>query len=155
MVVRAWVRDRRAVAAVEFAIIAPVLITLLAGAVDFNLFNYGRTKLNHAITAGSYHVQLMGNTATASDAQTFIVAMSNLPNVTSSATAPACYCIIGNPSNRQLSSATTCATLCPDGVSLSTYFMIVSGTYTYSPLMPFWDNFVGATATATATVQLQ
>ena len=155
MVVRAWVRDRRAVAAVEFAIVAPVLITLLAGAVDFNLFNYGRTKLNHAISAGAQHVQLMGTAATASDAQTFIVAMSNLPNVTSSATAPACYCIIGNPSNRQLSSATTCATLCPDGVSLSTYFMTVSGTYTYSPLMPFWDNFVGATATATATVQLQ
>lgn len=155
MLSRTGVRDRRAVAALEFAIIAPVLIMLLAAAVDFGLFNYGRTRLNQAVSAGAQHAQLLGTAATTSDVQTFIVGMANLPHVTSTATAPACYCIIGNPLARQLSSVMACVTLCPDGVSLSTYYMTINATYSYSALMPLWDNFVGATATAMTTVQLQ
>ena len=155
MLTHALRRDSRAVAAVEFALISPILFMLLAAAVDFGLFNKGRSQLNQAISAGAEHAQLKGTAATASDVQTFVVAMSNLSNVTSTATAPACYCIIGDVSSRQLSGQMPCSTLCPDNVSISTYFMTINGTYVYQALMPFWDNFVNGTATASTTVQLQ
>lgn len=155
MLARAWFRDIRAVAAVEFALISPVLFMLLAAAVDFGLFNKGRTQLNQAISAGAEYAQLKGTAATAANVQSFIVAASQLSGVTSTATAPACFCIIGDVSSRQLSAETTCVTLCPDNVSKSTYFMTISATYSYRSLMPFWDSFVGGTATASTTVQLQ
>jgi Flp pilus assembly protein TadG len=155
MLARAWLRDKRAVAAVEFALVSPVLFMLLAAAVDFGLFNTGRTQLNQAISAGAQYAQLKGTAATATNVQSFIVAASRLSSVTSTATAPACFCIIGDVSLRQLSAQMPCTTLCPDNVSISTYFMTIGATYTYQSLLPFWDGFAGGTATASTTVQLQ
>jgi Flp pilus assembly protein TadG len=155
MVTHALRRDSRAVAAVEFALISPILFMLLAAAVDVGLFKKGSTQLNQAVAAGAEHARHKRTAATPSDVQRFVVAMSNLSNVTSTATAPACYCIIGDVSLRQLSGQMPCKTLCPDNVTVSTYFMTINGTYVYQALMPFWDNFVGGTATASTTVQLQ
>lgn len=54
-------KDESGAAAVEFALVVPVLLTLIFGIVDFSLaFNY-RTQLNNAAIQGARHYVLTGN----------------------------------------------------------------------------------------------
>jgi Flp pilus assembly protein TadG len=154
MIFHAWDRGTRAVAAVEFALVSPFLFMVLAAAVDFGLFNYGLTRLNLAVAAGAEYAQILGTTATKTGVQNYVVSVTNLSNVTSTATAPACYCMTGSTNARALT-ATTCAAVCPDGVATSTYFMTIGASYTYTPIMPLWDYMATSTATVTTAVQLQ
>ena len=54
-------KDESGAAAVEFALVVPVLLTLIFGIVDFSLaFNY-RTQLNNAAIQGARHYVLTGD----------------------------------------------------------------------------------------------
>lgn len=48
-------RDRRAVATVEFAIVVPVLVTIVLGCVDFGRFCYAHISVTNAAREGAYY----------------------------------------------------------------------------------------------------
>ena len=152
---KGWRRATRAVAAVEFALSCPILFLGMGVVTDYGLLNLGRIKLAQAVAQGGAQAQLLGTAATPAAIQSFVQTASGLSNVSATATAPACYCITGTPTARQLTSVTPCGSLCPDGVSVSTYYMTVSATYAYQPVMPAFSNLAGATAVSSVTVQLQ
>ncbi len=152
---KSWRRATRAVAAVEFALSCPILFLGMGVITDFGLLNLGRIRLEQAVAEGGAQAQLLGTAATPAKIQSFVQTASGLSNVSVTATGPACYCITGTPTARQLTSATPCDSLCPDGVSVSTYFMTVSATYAYQPVMPAFSNLTGVTAVSNVTVQLQ
>lgn len=48
-------RDRRAAAAVEFAIVFPLLVTIVLGCVDFGRFCYAHIAVTNAAREGAYY----------------------------------------------------------------------------------------------------
>src|ERR1019366_1729717 len=71
-------RDARGAAAVEFALIAPILCLLLAGAVDFGGALYTNLRLDTAVAAGANYAQV--NAANVSSANGAALA-ANIANV--------------------------------------------------------------------------
>jgi hypothetical protein len=51
-------RDRRAAAAVEFAVILPILVTIVLGCVDFGRFCYAHISVTNAAREGAYYASL-------------------------------------------------------------------------------------------------
>lgn len=53
--IRKFLRDRRGVQLVEFAIVVPIMVILLAGATEFARFFYYYSTLTNAVRAGARH----------------------------------------------------------------------------------------------------
>ncbi|KQR69099.1 TadE/TadG family type IV pilus assembly protein [Rhizobium sp. Leaf341] len=62
------VRDSSGVAAVEFALVAPVFLLLMVGLVDLGLAYHAKLKVNAAISAASYYAFQTGQALTAASA---------------------------------------------------------------------------------------
>ncbi len=125
-------RAREGVAAVEFALIAPLLILLLGGAVSFGDALRVRIAVGNAARAGAAWAQLNGfdanGIAAAARAATALTGVA----VTASASASACT----NPASLLLAPAGGAA-LCPaTGTPPGTYVSIATSVaYTY--IIPF------------------
>jgi Flp pilus assembly protein TadG len=82
------VRERQGVAAVEFAVVAPVLITLLAGAANVGFAVDHAIALANAARAGAQH--LIAKPSDTAGAST--VAQAVLPGSTAAVSAMVCTC---------------------------------------------------------------
>lgn len=123
----AW-RDERGVSAVEFALIAPMLVAMMVCIADFGLGYYTDTQLANAAQAGAaYAVQkgydVAGMTSAAQSS-------SKLSNV---GVTPAQFC--GCPSADGVI-GTSCSTICNDGLRAGT-FAQVTATVDYTTLVPY------------------
>src|SRR6185369_4201840 len=91
-----WAVDRRGIAAVEFAIIAPVLLMLLGGVTDFGLVVAGKSQLANGLAQGAQYALLQGPGVTAATVKTVVQNGSTRSGLTATVTAtvtgPACYC---------------------------------------------------------------
>jgi Flp pilus assembly protein TadG len=85
---RAITRDRRGVAAVEFAVVAPVMITLLAGAANVGFAVDHAIALANAARAGAQHLIAQPNDAAGARA----AAQAVLPGSTAAVSPMACTC---------------------------------------------------------------
>ncbi len=143
---------------------------LLGGAADFGLFNLARARLNSGIQAAGQYAFLTGTGVTAAKIQSLVTAASGLSGLTFNVHGPACYCVTGTSPSLVLTAqasnpggtgtlctdkATYSGVACPDGVTTSSYYAVIQATYAYPAIMPLYSNFVGATATYSATVPLQ
>jgi Flp pilus assembly protein TadG len=124
-------RSRRAVAALEFALTAPFLLILTAGAVDFGIANYSRSALANAVASGAEYAVLSATNVTAANVQTVVQSTPNLTGVTATVTGPACYCLTGSTPTM---SSVACNTSCSDG-SLAGTYVIISASYSYAGLL--------------------
>ena len=150
---RAFRDARQAVAAIEFAIAAPVLLLMLAGAIDFGFREWSRSCLANAVAQGTYQAFLTGPSVTPASIKTMVQGDSSLTGVTvQQIGAPASYCPSGSPAT--LGTAVTAGSACPDGTTAGVY-VTITATYTPATFLPYYSGLGGKTLTESATVRLQ
>lgn len=155
--------DRRGVAAVEFALIAPMLLLLLGGVVDFGLIMSGRSKLANAVAQAVQTALLTGPSVTQATLRSVVQTGATNSGLTPTVTvtgSPACYCVSGSPAalsstSTALSAQNTCTGTCPTGSTGPAVYVVVAASYVYSPLMPLYSQLSSPVISQTGTVRLQ
>jgi len=143
--VTGW-RDRRGVSAVEFALIAPLLIGMMICIADFGLGYYSDTQLASAAQASATYAAQNGYDAAAMT--TVAQAATKLASV---GVTPTQFC--GCPSPGGVTS-TSCGATCGDGLRAGT-FAQVTATTDYATLVsyPGVPNVFHLSEKATARLQ--
>ncbi len=125
--------DRRGVAAVEFAFIAPVLLLLTAGVIDFPLYIGTRIELEQALRAGAqYALKDFTDTATITAAVTGATDLSPVSVTYNPATDSYCECPDGTAN---ACPGSTTYTACAGGQRPGLY-VTLSGATTFDPMFP-------------------
>jgi Flp pilus assembly protein TadG len=135
-------------AAVEFAVIAPVLSLVMICTVDVGLGFYRKMQVQNAAQAGAEYAATHGFNASA-----IASAMSAATGLTSVQASPQPAQFCGCPSTGGVATA-TCGTNCTGGAQAGTY-VAVSAQADYTTLIPyplFPDSY---TFTAQSTVRIQ
>jgi hypothetical protein len=158
--------DRRATAALEFAVATPLLIVMLGGAADYGLSQCERVMLANAVAAGAQYATFTGAGVSTGGITSVIQKTSNLPNATTSVTvtfsglspgvpSPGWYCISG-PAPTVSGAACTNGTCspCSDG-SMPGYYISFRASYTNTGLMNGFMSAASQTMAEQATVRLQ
>ena len=149
-------KNGRAYAAVEFALISPVLFALIGGVADFGLYVWARGQLSDAVSYGMQYAFLFGtaNGANANIASAVTkVAQSALPSASVTVTGPACYCVTG--SNPPALTSQVCATKCAATNAVPGQYVIINANYTYTPIFPTISSYLSNTMYQSAVVQVQ
>lgn len=156
--------NQRGVAAVEFAIIAPVLLMLLGGVTDFGLVMFGKSQLANGLAQAVQYALLQGAGVSAASVKTMAqngaILAGLVPGVTVTVTGPACYCVAGKPAalvtpSTPLSASHTCTGICPAPEVAPGAFVTIAASFVYVPLMPFYSKMAATTVSETVTVRLQ
>ncbi len=157
-----FAQSRDGVAVLEFALVVPVLLTIFAGLSDFLLAFSDRIQLASAVAGGASYAfnqgQNVSGTAqavSATDVKAKILSSLNLPNVSVTVTGPSLDCVTnssGVPPVATLTAATA-GTACTNGQSPATY-VVITASYTYSPMMPFYSTLSSTALTENAVVRL-
>ncbi|MBB2203305.1 TadE/TadG family type IV pilus assembly protein [Gluconacetobacter tumulisoli] len=157
-------RGREGVAAVEFALIAPVLLLIAAGLSDFPLALWDRIIIAAAVESGANYAFAVeqnetGNNSSvsATDVGNAVRAASSLTNLVVTVSAPATYCVSSGATKASHVTVLTSGTsgnACADGQQPGLY-MTISATYHYAPLLPVYGLLAQTTLGDTATVRLQ
>ena len=175
---RAFRRDRRGVAAIEFAIIAPILCLVLAAMLDFGLLLFVRFGLNENVSASTNYaivnaakVNSTDGAGLASNLAAIIpatvdatVVVNNGPQVSrasqvasasgTAANANSCYCPTVSGSTITWGSAATCGSACT-GNGFAGKFVSVRASTNYSALLGSYGIVQNGTVSVDALVQVQ
>jgi Flp pilus assembly protein TadG len=178
-----WGGRSRAVAAVEFGLVAPIFCLLFAGMVDFGGTVYMRLQLESAVSTGINYALInaasVSSTSGGSLASSIAALVANDvggsltsgsivinsgPTATiahgaatsggTASNADSCYCPTGSPTGWSFGAAATCGGTCASG-GLAGKFVTVSITQTYSPLFANYGLVTNGAITAAAIVQTQ
>jgi Flp pilus assembly protein TadG len=162
-------RDRRGIAAVEFALVFPVMMLFLGGVVDFGLAYYGQSCLANAVAAGAEYAVVTGTGVSNTSIQSMVQAVGGLTGaggasqVVATVTGPACYCVAGttmtsassSPCNAPPSTTSPVAgSSCTGSGTYGTY-VIINATYTFHGILSNYSKLATAQIKDSATVQLQ
>lgn len=140
-------------AAVEFALVAPVLILLLVGTLDFGFAYWEKTDLDDAAWAGAVYATEHESLAGVSGAMT---SASGLSWVTATVGQP----FYGCPNSASQSGVTgitvetSKSATCGSGGSSRTYLTVTATTH-YSLILPYPGFTDPMTLTSTATARIQ
>jgi Flp pilus assembly protein TadG len=141
------VGDVRGVAAIELAIIAPILAVMIVGTVDLGLGIYCKMRVQNAAQAGAEYAALNGfNSNGISDA---VLSATTSPGLVASP-APSQFC--GCATNAGITTA-ACGSTCPGGSAPGSYAK-VSAQNSYTTLLPYPLLPRSFTFTAQATVKI-
>jgi Flp pilus assembly protein TadG len=180
---RRWRGDNRASAAVEFAIIAPVLGLILAGAVDLGGVVFVKFRIENAVSAGANYAlvnaakissangsglastisAVVASSGSAStDTNTVVVNNGPSASYANDATVPAgtaanadsCYCPTLTAGTVVWGSAMTCASACTGG-GFAGKFISISATRHYTPFFSSYGIVDDGTITVKVMVQAQ
>ena len=157
-----FVLSRDGVAVLEFALVVPVLLTIFAGLSDFLLAFSDRIQLASAVAGGAAYAfnqgQNVSGTAqavSATDVKAKILSSVSLSNVSVTVTGPSLDCISNSstvPPAATLTAATAGAA-CPNGQAPATY-VVITASYIYNPMMPFYSTLSSTALTENAVVRL-
>lgn len=148
--IRVLVADRRAVALIEFALILPALLLLLAIVIDFGQAYHARIVMLRAVTAGALDAFERGGAVTSANATDFRASIETtvrqaagdapltvtilVNNLAGSSNADTYYCTTGYP---VLWAGTgTTSSGCPDH-TMSAKFVTIQISAVSTPLFPF------------------
>jgi Flp pilus assembly protein TadG len=141
-------RDGRGVAAVEFALAAPLLAAILTVVVDFGFGFYEKMQVEDAAQAGAQYALLYGWNST--NVQNAVTGATSLSGITATP-APSQSC--GCPSGTAVT-ATTCGSTCSNGLTAGTY-VTVNAQATYTPLISYAVMGSSVTLSAQSVVRIQ
>jgi Flp pilus assembly protein TadG len=139
----------RATAAVEFALLAPMLLILLAGLVEIGMAVTQGLEVQAAASAGGRYATQHGYTDTSGIAAA-VVNATNLTGVTANP-APVVFC--GCPTTTGIT-AVTCATTCT-GATAAGYYVQVSAQVSHTAIIPYLGLPLPAVITGQSTVRVQ
>jgi len=125
-------RERRGIAAVEFALVAPILLALMVGIVDLGFAFSAQIKVQLAAQAGGQYAQLHGFDST--KISNAVTAATSLSVSANPAPSQSCGCVSGN--SVSLSGTPPCTSTCANGLTPGTYVQVNSKA-TYTPLLPY------------------
>src|ERR1041385_5476564 len=122
--------DQRGVAAVELALLTPILALMAVGTADFGLATYSDMQVQNSAAAGATYAFLHGYSADGiSSAITSATRLSGI----SASPAPTEFC--GCPGTSGVNSV-ACGSICPSGNTAGTYVK-ASATVTYATLLSY------------------
>jgi Flp pilus assembly protein TadG len=148
ILIKHLLRDRSGVAAIEFALAAPILVAALVGIADVGMGIYKQMQLINAVQAGARYA--MTNGWNSVQIQNTITNATDLAAI-SATPAPTHSC--GCPSGATIATA-TCGSTCASGAPAGTY-VTVNAQFAYTPVIPF-VGFGGAlTLVAQSMVRIQ
>jgi Flp pilus assembly protein TadG len=145
---QAFLSCDRGLAAVEFAVIAPVLALVMICTVDIGLGFYRKMQVQNAAQAGAEYAATHGFSATA-----IASAMASATGYSSVQASPQPYQYCGCASTSGVATA-TCGTNCAGGAQAGTY-VAVSAQAVYTTLLPYPLLPDTYTFTAQSTVRIQ
>jgi Flp pilus assembly protein TadG len=151
---------RKGGSAVEFALLSPGIMLLLAWGIDLGLMTHARGALNNAVSVGAQYAYISGLGVLATDVRKIIsdtaglLDASGLNGVTTQVVGPGCYCVSKAGATPVLTVALTCTATCPDG-SIAGGYISVTASYTYTPMMPLLNAMVSTVLSEHATVRIK
>lgn len=135
-------------AAIEFAIIGSVMVTLLVVGADLGMAFYSDMQVQTSAQSGAEYAVVHGFNASG-----ISTAVTNATSTSGIDASPepfqSCGCVSGSTVNN-----TTCGTVCPDGMTAGTY-VTVTATRTYSTIIPYPSLPATFTQTAVSTVRIK
>jgi Flp pilus assembly protein TadG len=183
--VRRLAGDTRGIAAVEFAMLAPVFCLLLAGIVDLGGVLYTKFKLDAAVTAGANFAQVNATNVSSTNGATLAsniativetsqgsgwandgVVVNNGPSTTvtggtasssgTASNADLCYCPSGTVGSFTWGSSASCGTACSgSNTGFAGKFVTITASRSYTPIFATYGIVQNDTISATAAVQVQ
>jgi Flp pilus assembly protein TadG len=160
----AWRRRARSgVAALELALLLPVMIALFVGITDFSFAYHQQMQLAATLGAAAEYAFTQGQNETGdaltSDVTSFVNKISPFALSTVAASynngdssATSCYCQSGSPAT--YTGPVTCGSACSDG-STAGKFVALTGSFSYTPIFIADAVFFSAPMAQTVTVRLQ
>lgn len=115
-------RSNRGTAAVEFALISPVMVLLLAGIVDYGLGVHYLNQLQDAVRAGAEYA--LRNPADTDGITSTITGSTTLTGIVVTTPTSSCKCIDGT--------SVSCTGTCASGIV--GHYTDIRATYTYTSL---------------------
>jgi Flp pilus assembly protein TadG len=143
--------DDRGAAAVEFAILAPLLLFLLGSLADLGLSLRCQGLLAGAVASGAQYAFNTGSAVSAASVKQMVQGSSTLTGMSATISGPALYCVTGSPAKLV---AAVVGQTCSDGTAPGTY-LTISATYHYTQLLPTQSLFMSPNLTETASVRLR
>ena len=157
----ALARDRRGMSAVEFGVAAPIFLAILMPVVDLGRAYSQQIQIRQAVQAGALYASVnMYNSGTWSTNVSSAVTNSTTLAVSPTVGSETCGC--PNSTSTDISSHDTLSTCgpsnggtnCSDG-SRPGYYVTITGTLSYSPVMPYSILADPTTLSAQAVVRIQ
>lgn len=139
--------DSDGAAAIEFAIVAPVLALFLLGLIDLGMGFSAQMSVSQAAQAGSYYALLNGY-----DTSAIVNAAANASNATGISANSGVSC--GCPTSSGGVVAATCGGACPNGQTAGTY-VTVTAQYQYAMILPYPGLNNPMTLTANSLVRIK
>ncbi len=133
------------VSAVEFGLLAPLLLTILLGVLDFGIGYWEHMEVANAAQAGAAYATKNGYDSTS--IQTAVTNATSLPGVQASP-APSETC--GCPNATGGITTASCSTSCTSGGTAGTY-VTVNATVTYKTLFT-WPWIANPVTLASSTI---
>lgn len=124
---RLRVLGRSGNAAIEFALLAPVLILLLGGMIDYGLDVYYRAQLQTAIRAGAQYATGTGRGSNYAAITAVVQGASQLSGIEVTEITTVCRCA-------DKTTISCVGSTCADGSAVGVY-LDLAGKYTYSPVL--------------------
>ncbi len=139
---RKFARAEGGVSAVEMALIAPVLMIIFMGLIDYGIAVFSKMELTGSVRSGAQYALIKSTDMAA--IQTTIISSSNLDpdNLVVDMPYKTCECSDGTLD-------ATCTVACPSGTLR--HYVVISATYTYVPF--FLPNNITLTNGSTIRVK--
>jgi len=157
-------RENAGVAAVEFAILATVFLTLLAGTIDIGLMLYTEFQLDTAVDAGAQYAlnnaAMVGSNPTslstniASIVNNLNGSGSSTVNVNNNNDSTHCYCPSGSPGNWTWGGTVACGNACTGG-SIAGQFVTITASVNISPMFPTFGFVPNGSISRSVLVETQ
>ncbi len=173
-------RGNDGVAAIEFAMVTPVFVLILAGTADLSGLVIAHFRLETAVAAASNYALLNNAEVSSSDGASLASNVASIAAATASTSATVvvndgptatvsggttttsgtagnadlCFCPTGTPTSVTWGTSLTCGSACAAGGTAGK-FVLVTASYTYSAIFTSYNFFNGGVVTAAAMVQTQ
>ena len=144
-----WFADEAGVSAVEFSLLAPMLIFLAVATTDVGIGFYLCMQVESAAQAGAQYAILRGF-----DASAISSAVTNATDYTGVSASPTPSEFCGCASSTGISVSASCSAKCSSGSAPGTY-VLVSAKATYTTLIGYPGLPSSYQLTAAATARLQ
>jgi len=143
--------DHEGSVALEFCLVAPMLLTFMLAIYDFGFLIYDQSQVITAANAGALYAYKLGIAGFSSSAISSATTGASYPITISATPAPYKACGCPNVGDTSLTTA-TCGSTCSDGTAAGTY-AVVTAQATPQPILS-WPG-MPAQVTAAVVMRLQ